>query len=259
MRSRRPGGQHQSRQNLWECLSGDTAVPVPGGSNRTSSLNEPTKGKPFKMHESHESAHINRHGVVNIQKSEKSMRVSKNGAVSFESHSFSTSFGGGKNGQGSMGEAFDGTSSPLAGLNAAAAANLEMMQSLMAGFGFGGNTMPSFGGGPVLAQQPLFNAGGGGSRNRRQSLSSLASGDPSAFGNARPAQLHRQNSLGVPSSPARSSVGWGASPTPAAQVPSSQLDLWDPVSSRSPMVSHGGRPSSSPSFFPVDDGWGSEW
>ena len=68
--------------------------------------------KPFDIQENHSSAHLDRHGQLKIARSQKGVKMSKNGGFSFESHSVSGSFGGG---------------------------SMDMLHSVLGGFNLGGS------------------------------------------------------------------------------------------------------------------------
>jgi hypothetical protein len=126
--------------------------------------------KPLKMKESHTSAHINRHGQVNISRSEKSIKVTKGGSMSFESHSFSGSFGNG---------------------------NMDMLQQFLGGPGMfgqqsGGQLASPFSALPGIAgPQP-------GSRSRRQSFDAAPSPLSMGSGLQRRPSFSRSNSFDEP-------------------------------------------------------------
>ena len=139
-----------------------------------------SRSKPFKVKESHTSAHVNRHGQVNVSKSERSFKMTKNGGMSFESRSFSGSFGSG---------------------------NMDMLQQF---FGAGG----MFGqqsGGNIGGASPFASIGGmqSGSSSRRTSFDSSPS---MGSGVQRRPSFSGSNSFDGPSSP------WSASAGPSQQL-----------------------------------------
>jgi hypothetical protein len=120
------------------------------------------KQKHWKMEESHQSMHVNRHGHLNMSQSQRSVKIHKGGGMTFESHSFSGSFAPGPM---NMMDSFFGGGSSIANPMAA-----MMMGGPMA-------ALQTYN--PSLMQGPV--------RSRRQSMSdNRTQGSPVAGMHRRP-------------------------------------------------------------------------
>lgn len=260
--SPRGGGHHQQYQEEAPC--GTPAIPTVSPLDRMGDMMQNPmfaaaagggRGKPFKMHDSHTSAHMSRHGRLSISKTENTMKRHKGGGITFESHTFSGSFGNG---------------------------NMEMLQNMlssmstmsgggMGGGGGGGGRLGGGNGGHDGGGMGFLDGGGmsdmmggrgggrggggGGRRSRRQSLSNdgFAPHD-SMQGAMMPGR--RPSSAGGNGA---GSFGFDASPASA----------W-PSSPSQDMVGPGGSPSHSQMMQPWSPGagggaiarqdpWGSSW
>lgn len=147
------------------------------------------RSKPFKMKESHMSAHVNRHGHVNVNRSEHSIKVTKGGGMSFSSSTVSGSFSN---------------------------RNADMLQQFMSGAGglFGQQTLDGPSRFPSLTAGRQHSGGSRGGRRRRQSFDSSPSLGSSM--QARPGLSHSSSFddelFGT------STGGWGSSPSGSNQL-----------------------------------------